>query len=844
MSSLMRKILLLFIASLMMYMPVMGWKNPMTLPDLEGRSLGDPYMMKYKGYYYLYVSAGDRNIYCWRTKDLVNWSSSYICCTDETTAGAYAPEVIYWNGLFYMCTSPRGTGHYILTSNSPTGPFVHQTGNMGRDIDGSFYVDDDGQWYFYHANNSGIRGCTMPTHLTFGEDVDLRCCITGQWTEGPCLFKRNGLYYLLYTGNHVWTNGYRIDYAISNRGPLAGFTPQSEQNPILIDTETPTHKALGHGTAFVGPDLDTYFFCYHNLQDNKSRRLLNFERIAWNGDKLMMTGPTDWEQDAPLVATTDYFERNEIGAEWDMPEGGQWAIVNQDHLTQAEASAEGKAIFTPCAYDSYTAEFTVRAASKASGLSGALFSYKDAGNYAEALFDGSAGTFEVDEYVDGMLKSSQKTSLPEDFDPTCWHSMRVEKNAKKVKVFIDGMQKFQLNMQETGGQVGYVTHSCAADFAYIAISPYVGGNGILDVSLPIPGMLAANLYAEASGTFSSAAITLPVGHASYLKCRSGNVLTYNVNVQRDNLYNIGIRYQAAGTTQLKISVDGMVVADDVTLPIARNEFVVHTLKDIRLPQGRHQLTIEVVKGMPSIYEYNIKRGVEHPHVMADNFDNGISSEWGYKEGSWSVVDGQLESTGRFGKMLMGGFDDIHLTDYTVECDIIYTGNGTNGGLLFRTTNASTGGADDNPVLGTDFLQGYIFMVGTSSVSLGKHNYGWQVLTSASATFSAYVPHHVKVVVEDANIKCYVDDMERPLINYTDPIPFITGRAGFRVHDTSMRFDNFQLTPKEQDPSAIRMPEEESQTQRARCGLYDLQGRNLSVRPRKGVYIENGKVRVR
>ena len=309
---------LIGLASVLTSVHALGWTNPMVLPGLENRSLGDPYMMKYRGYYYLYVSAGDRNIYCWRTKDLMEWSEAYICCTDETTAVAYAPEVIYWNGLFYMCTSPRGGGHYMLTSNSPTGPFTHQTGNLGRDIDGSMFVNDDGKWYFYHANNGGIRGCSMPTHLSFGNDVDLGCRISGQWTEGPCVFKRNNLFYLIYTGNHVWTNGYRIDYAMSSSGPLAGFQPQSEQNPILVDTETPTHKALGHGTAFVGPDLDTYFFCYHNLQDNKARRLLNFERIAWNGDKLMMTGPTDWEQDRPLVAENDYFERSEVGSKWDM----------------------------------------------------------------------------------------------------------------------------------------------------------------------------------------------------------------------------------------------------------------------------------------------------------------------------------------------------------------------------------------------------------------------------------------------------------------------------------------------------------------------------------------------
>lgn len=829
-------LVLSFIHCFFSFAHAQGWKNPMVLPGLMNRSLGDPYMMKYKGYYYLYVSAGDKNIYCWRTKDLMEWSNAYVCCTDETTAVAYAPEVIYWNGTFYMCTSPRGGGHYILTSNSPTGPFVHRTGNLGRDIDGSFFVDDNGKRFFYHANNQGIRGCTMPTNLSFGNDVDLGCCISGQWTEGPCVFKRNGLYYLLYTGNHVWTNGYRIDYAISKEGPLSGFRPQSEQNPILVDTETPTHKALGHGTAFVGPDLDTYFFCYHNLQDNKSRRLLNFERIGWCGDKLMMTGPTNWEQDAPLVTKNDYFERSEIGDEWSM-NGGEWSIAAKDHLSQKATEGSCTAIFTPCSYDNYTAEFTMRATQREKGQFGILFSYQDEANYTEALVDVASKTFLLNNYAEGAVTTSKSVDLPADFEPTSWHGLRVEKNGKRVRVYIDGMRKFQITLNETGGKVGYVTHSCEADFAYTAMSPYVDGSGILDVSLPVPGMIAANLCAEKSEDVRPTSYSMSIGTSLAMRCVAGSSMKYNVNVQGDNVYNIGLRFRSAVKSHVRILIDGEDATGQVELPSSRSVIMVQTIKDLAMPAGHHQLTLEVIDGTLSIYEYNIKRGVKNPHVMSDNFDNGLSSEWGYQEGSWKIVGGQLESTGRYGKMLMGGFDDIHLTDYTVECDVIYTSNDMNGGLLFRTTNASTGGADDNPVLGTDFLQGYFFLAGTTSVALGKHNYGWQTLASASKNISRTEPHHMKVEVKGANIKCYLDDMNTPLINYNDPLPFITGRAGFRVHNSNIHFDNFVVTPMPSEATGVEdVPDTFFPSAEKR--IYNLQGQRVSPfdRTLDGIYI--------
>ena len=799
-----RVLMLCLLSAAFLFTPLcaFAWTNPMVLPGLQNRSLGDPYMMKYRGYYYLYVSAGDRNIYCWRTKDLVDWSEPFICCTDETTAVAYAPEVIYWNGLFYMCTSPRGGGHYLLTSDSPTGPFTHQTGNLGRDIDGSMFVNDDGKWYFYHANNGGIRGCTMPTHLSFGEDVNLGCCMSGQWTEGPCVFKRNNLFYLIYTGNHVWTNGYRIDYAMSNSGPLAGFHPQSEQNPILVDTETPTHKALGHGTAFVGPDLDTYFFCYHNLQDNKSRRLLNFERIAWNGDKLMMTGPTDWEQDPPLVAENDYFERSEVGERWNMVGDGSWQIEDGDRLVQSSSADACFAIFQTDALDSYTAEFTL---ATSTGKAGAVFSYRDEDNYCLAAINVSTGKFEIITVADGEEKSTKSISLPADFNPDSWHAIRIEKNATRIRVYIDGMRKSQFSLDVPAGRVGYATQGGPARFGYIAVSPYVDGSASLQVSQPLPGMMAANLCAEKNDQVTATSINMTVGKQSAMRLDPGAAMTYNVNIQRAGLYNIGLRYRSSAASQARLLLDDDILMDNIELPGTRSAYAVMTLNDIELPGGHHRLTFEQTSGRIFLMEYNVKRGVEHPHQMADDFDDGFSSEWGYREGNWNVVDGQLESTGRYGKMLMGGFEDIHLTDYTVECDVIYGSGGTNGGLLFRTTNASTGGADDNPVLGTDFLQGYIFIASGSSSTLGKHNFGWQALSTVSHSIDISKPHHMKVEVEGATIRCYLDDMEKPLITYTDPVPFITGRAGFRAHDSVLRFDNFVVTPKACDPTGIEVP---------------------------------------
>ena len=175
--------------------------NPLILEDeWPGYAIGDPYVLKHRGVFYLYCSTknSETGIKCWSSRDLINWSYQGLCSTDAITKGAYAPEVFYWNGTFYMYTSPEGNGHYVLSGTSPTGPFEVITSNLGKSIDGSVFIDDDGSWYFYHASPSGIKGCSMSGPTSIGPSIELKAQMNQSWTEGPCVFKRNGKYYIIF----------------------------------------------------------------------------------------------------------------------------------------------------------------------------------------------------------------------------------------------------------------------------------------------------------------------------------------------------------------------------------------------------------------------------------------------------------------------------------------------------------------------------------------------------------------------------------------------------------------------------------------------------------------------
>ena len=175
--------------------------NTYTNPIKKPGDFADPFVIRYNGTYYLYGTNPD--IRCWSSVNLVDWKEEGATISSEEFPGLvpFAPEVVYYNGSFYMYTSPSGLGHFVLKSDSPTGPFKKLTGNVGHNIDGSVFIDDDGSWYFYWAHDEGIMGCRMDAPDKFGQAVNTGAFLHG-WTEGPQVIKEDGLYYMTYTGNH------------------------------------------------------------------------------------------------------------------------------------------------------------------------------------------------------------------------------------------------------------------------------------------------------------------------------------------------------------------------------------------------------------------------------------------------------------------------------------------------------------------------------------------------------------------------------------------------------------------------------------------------------------------
>lgn len=305
-------------------------QNPRPLSDCwYGKEIGDPFLMRFNGTYYLYASGArmpeNPGIKCWTSVDLVDFSYAGYVATDPRIDCAYAPEVCYNAGKFYMVTSPYGSGHYLLRADHPLGPFEIISENFGQTIDGSIFIDDDGKSYFYRAGHDGIHVHAMPApdKIALNNTV-LAPTFLQHWTEGPMVIKRDGRYFLTNTGNHTCSRGYHVDYFVSHDGPDKGYFAMKEQQ-LLLETRDDFHT-LGHSSSCLGPDLGSHYICYHkNILDAHNRpdhRSMNIDRLFFNGDR-MYTNACWWEQKAPRGADC---ERR--GREGLIPEGEGLVLPN------------------------------------------------------------------------------------------------------------------------------------------------------------------------------------------------------------------------------------------------------------------------------------------------------------------------------------------------------------------------------------------------------------------------------------------------------------------------------------------------------------------------------------
>jgi beta-xylosidase len=276
-----------------------GSGNPVIRFDVNGNAVDahDGEIRYFNGKYFLYGTSYNCGYsvqhmeYPWcgfktySSMDLAHWKDEGYLFNPQGSnwqalcagIGCYRPHILYNPGtanyvMWFDGGPPNpASSYYVLTSNSPTGPFslVLPQPTLARAPmlgDENIFEDDDGSAYIVYTasyfdgspetfkiaieklNPSFTDSTKEIAHLSLAGDPH-------PWHESPAMFKRNGLYYIVYGPNCGYCSHTPTEYQTAPT-PMGPWTYRG----ILNDTSCngqPTHvvTSKGSGAALFMSDL-------------------------------------------------------------------------------------------------------------------------------------------------------------------------------------------------------------------------------------------------------------------------------------------------------------------------------------------------------------------------------------------------------------------------------------------------------------------------------------------------------------------------------------------------------------------------------------------------------------
>ena len=201
-------------------------------PIIKHIFTADPSPIIYNDTVFLYTSHDTASVkdtnykmpdwHVFSSTDMVNWKDHGALLSPKTFSwaegDAYAAQCIERDGKFYWFVSTfhkkdensgGGAAIGVAVSDKPTGPFKDAIGkalitnemtkdmpHAWDDIDPTVIIDDDGQAYMYWGNGS-LKWVKLKNNMT-ELDGPITAFKPKNFIEGPWIYKRNNLYYLVY----------------------------------------------------------------------------------------------------------------------------------------------------------------------------------------------------------------------------------------------------------------------------------------------------------------------------------------------------------------------------------------------------------------------------------------------------------------------------------------------------------------------------------------------------------------------------------------------------------------------------------------------------------------------
>lgn len=756
----------------------------------EGGTFGDPYILRHDGVYYVYCSSDyfeDHTYKCWKSIDLIHYEylGEHKLGDDMKYATPYAPEVYYWNGDFYMYASCGGNGHYVFKSKdkTPYGDFEVVTDNLGMGIDGTLFIDDDESMYFLGSGTQGVRIYEMEsmTDILVNTGVTLTSDMQGNnyWTEAPTLIKRDGVYFLSYSGVNVQSAAYRVNYQYSETSPVDGYQKPSG-NSLLLNTLGDI-IGTGHSSVVLGPDLDSWYMPYHSIFLEDFMRSYNLNRIEFSGTRMN---------------TAVGFKGIQVPS---MPE----FYVGNDGTSYATERT-----------DAFTKEGGVWTSNKQTGSEfSAEYSFSNISTDGSFRLTFGGGYVTINENKIQLYKGEMlagEGTLKNEFDFTKLHTVRLQVKEGRATVQFDNMKKIDIEVTGLGnGAIGYAGVTDGVQIGATLFSNVsFGSSDAKEAKITDETFYAANyLKGENASVIGENSAVRKIENddaddrniysdATALKLAEGDRAVYAIDVLQDGLYGFESLFSTANDgSVIKLQVDD---GDPMYLKLSKPDysknqgdyetnlkFTRQLLAEFRLTKGLHTLTVKAEKGDFEAIEHALYKTSE----QAPQFENSLSEMVAGAEylTNFALKDGATYSSGLNNIMIQ--FGSPTMTDYTVSVEVKLgqLSELSNVGLCVRMrkpayhkTEAETG------------FQGYFIALNKIQLSLSLCNYDrvGVATESVQATFDKY--YEIKAECKGNKITVYLDG--NYMFEYTDPDPYSCGAVGLIGIKAEAYFRNLKIQP--------------------------------------------------
>lgn len=251
----------------------------------------DPSIKKFGDRYYLYVTTdgyqpfGNLGLtFVWTSLNLIDWQPEVL--EGLPYKSVWAPAVVKGkNNKYYLyCQSSVDYTGYVYVGDTPTGRFTKVNILGGFDLE-PFTDPVSGKVYVVSATQEIFEMDNDPASPTYLTKITRRISVKGRFdfTEGPYMFYRKGLYYLMWAGGRCWQKSYNVRYATAKslEGPYV-----DAPTPLLQNDEV--HAVLGPGHNSMLEAGGRTFVLYHR-QDVEKAPTCGFRfpcasEVAFNSD--------------------------------------------------------------------------------------------------------------------------------------------------------------------------------------------------------------------------------------------------------------------------------------------------------------------------------------------------------------------------------------------------------------------------------------------------------------------------------------------------------------------------------------------------------------------------------